>query len=183
MSKLVTCPYCKRSMEFDKNCGTLRCPFCQREFRMRNNKAYKSEEVAPEMLCYLVTVFGNIVQYDTENSEKYDKFVNDFIKSEKLTKAQYKDILEIYSQEKKGFLGIHKSTYKESISLLKRLLDMMYASRPMTEQEKTEDNLFCLFYSVASISGKVNEEQQKILDFYKDTFEYTKERLDSLFKP
>lgn len=183
MPKSVNCPYCGRSMEFEKNCGTLLCPFCQSEFRMRNNKVYRSEEIAPEMLCYIVTVFGNIAQYDLENNEKYDKFVNDFIKSEKLTKAQYKDILNLYNQEKKGFLGIHKNTYKECITSLKKLLDMIYADKLMTEQEKTEDNLFCLFYSVASILGQVNEEQQKILDFYKDTFEYTKERLDSLFKP
>lgn len=183
MPKLTNCPYCKRAMEFEKNCGTLLCPFCQSEFRMRNNKAYKSEEIAPEMLCYIVTVFGNLAQYDLENSEKYDKFVNDFIKSEKLTKAQYKDILSLYNREKKGFLGIHKNTYKASITSLKKLLDVIYADKLMTEQEKAEDNLFCLFYSVASISGQINEEQQKVLDFYKDTFEYTKERVDSLFKP
>lgn len=183
MPKLTNCPYCKRAMEFEKNCGTLLCPFCQSEFRMRNNKAYKSEEIAPEMLCYIVTVFGNLAQYDLENSKKYDKFVDEFVKNENLTKSQYKDIINLYNQEKKVFLGIHKNTYKESITSLKKLLDVIYADKLMTEQEKTEDNLFCLFYSVASISGQINEEQQKVLDFYKDTFEYTKERVDSLFKP
>lgn len=183
MPKLTTCPYCKRNMEFEKDCGTLGCPFCGKEFRMRSNKAYKAEEIAPEMLCYIITVLGNLAQYDLDNIEKYDKFADDFIKSENLTKAQYKDAVNLYNQEKKAFLGIHKNTYKESIISLKKFLDLVYADKLMTEQEKAEDNLFCLFYSVASISGKVNEEQQKILDFYKNTFEYTNERVNSLFKP
>lgn len=183
MPKLTTCPYCKRNIEFEKECGTLACPFCGREFRMRNNKVYKSEEIAPEMLCYIITIFGNLAQYDLDNIKEHDKFVDDFIKSENLTKAQYKDAVNLYNKEKKAFLGIHKNTYKESMELLKKFLDMAYADKLMTEQEKAEDNLFYLFYTVASISGKVNEEQQKILDFYKNTFEYTDERVNSLFKP
>lgn len=183
MSKSVTCPYCNRTMGMEKDYKTLMCPYCQNEFRYRNNKVYRSEEIAPEMLCYIISVFGNIAKYSEDNIAKCDQFVDSFIKNEKLTKLQYKDILSLYNSEKKTFLGISKSTYKNSIISLKKLLDMVYSDKLMQEQEKAEDNLFYLFYSVASIGNSINEDQQKILDFYKTTFEYTEDRVNALFKP
>lgn len=183
MPKSITCPYCNRTMGMEKGGNTLICPYCKNEFRYRNNKVYKSEEIAPEMLCYIVSVFGNIARHSEENIDKCDQFVDSFIKNEQLTRLQYKDILNLYSSEKKTFFGISKNTYKDSIVALKKLLDMIYSDRLMQEQEKAEDNLFYLFYSVASIGNSINDEQQKILDFYKTTFEYTEDRINALFKP
>ena len=181
MPKQVTCPYCNSVAEAE-NYNTLCCPYCNKEFRVRNKKSYKSEEIAPELLSYIISVFGNIARCNPENDEKYNKFVEDFIQNEDLTKAQYKDINNLYKSEKKSFLGIPKNTYKESILLLKKLLDEIYSDKNMREQEKAEDNLLCLFYSLANLGGEINEEQNKILNFYKTTFEYTENRIKSLFK-
>lgn len=181
MAKQMPCPYCNCIFNVG-SLYTVECPRCGGGIRIRGGRTYKIEDVAPELLCYIVSVFANIARCNSEKDSMYNKFVEEFIKDEELTKTQYKDINNLYKDEKKTFFGISKNTYKEGITLLKELLNEVYKTKNMQEQEQVENNLLTLFLSMANIGGEMNEEQKKIIDFYIKTFEFSESRIENVFK-
>lgn len=176
MAKLINCPYCNSNLTIEAPIFTLHCSNCGATFRLRNGKSYKNEEVVPEMLGCIIAIFASIAKADAEQGSKYDEYVEKFISKEQLTKAQYKDAVQLYKSERKSVFGIQGNKYKEIMIELKRFIDLAYSGEIRQNQEKLEDSLFYMFYSLMNITGSINVSQNKILQFYKTTFEYTEER-------
>ena len=61
MPKQISCPYCGVILNIDED-YTLDCPRCRNTFRVRDGKSYKNEEIAPEMLSYIVLIFAYIAK-------------------------------------------------------------------------------------------------------------------------
>ena len=93
MAKQVECPYCWVSINTTGIDFTLGCPRCGNTFRLRGNRTYKNEEIAPEMLCYLISLFGTFARMDLDHEKVYDSCATNFIQNQAtLTKLQFADL-------------------------------------------------------------------------------------------
>jgi len=180
MSKQIQCPYCNGNLLVTGVEFTLGCPRCGHAFRLRGSKCYKEEEVAPEMQCYIVSLFGTFARLDIEHENAYDEYVMNFIKNQAaLTRMQFEDLQQIYHSEKKSLFGFMKK-YKDTIKDMKRFVDEVYKTAPLSEQNKVEDNIFVLLYNAAEVASEINEEQKEVIDYYKKIFKYAEDRASQI---
>ncbi|MBP3285262.1 MAG: AAA family ATPase [Clostridia bacterium] len=180
MAKQVECPYCNSNLIVTGTEFTLGCPRCGQTFRLRGNKCYKNEEVAPEMLCYVVSLFGTFARLDQEHEAAYDTYATNFIKNQvALTRLQFEDLQKVYSSEKKSLFGFMKK-YKDTIKELKHFIDALYKTAPLSEQNKAEDDIFSLLYRVAEAGTGITEEQNEVIQYFKTVFKYDEARAEQI---
>lgn len=178
MAKNIECPYCNSTLTISGLDFTLACPCCKQIFRVRGIRTFRNEEIAPELLCYIVSLFGTLIRMNLEHEAEGDTYVTNFIHGQtSLTKLQFEDLKKIYAAEKKSKFGFMKK-YKDTIKELHHFIDSAYKTAPLENQNKAEDDIFMLLYSIAQISGTVNDEQNEVIDFFEKTFMYTKERIE-----
>jgi len=187
MANTVECPNCKSILNLPSNKNRFTegcCPRCRTNFRIRNGRVYRNEEIVDNTTYCIVVLFAQIARCNTKLiktnprlGDMYDSFVENFIKSKKLTKSQYMDITKVYQSEKKNLF--HEKT-RDIIYNLKQDVDMSCKAMPMEQQETVENNLLALFFKMTLIGNAQNEEQLKIIKMYKSIFGFSEDRMQMI---
>ena len=185
MAKIPVCPYCGAELIIGKNTTAMVCNHCGSDVRIHNGALYKMEEMPPEVSCCFVGLFANIVRaHEGGREEEFDVFLNDFLRNQNLTKKQYEYLVKFFKKEsKKGFsLSGHESN-KSYILRLKRVIDEICESMPLSEQEVYEDSVLKTIIAFMKKGGDITPEQVKLIDLYKANFGIDEKRYKEIYNP
>ena len=179
MANTIECPNCANSILLPREMIIFEgaCPRCRAGFRIRKGHAFRAEEIVDNKTYCIIVLFAQISRANLEYSLEYDKFVEEFIKRQNLTKTQYNDITLVYKNEKKNFF--HEKT-KDIINSLKKDIDISCKAMPMQEQEALENGILSILYKMTLIGKGQNEEQLKIINLYRSIFMISDERMESI---
>lgn len=182
MIKELVCPYCNSNLNTIPNGTSMNCPRCGKLIRIKGGKLYKGEEMPPEVSCCFVGIFANIARIHEEGHEEdFQIFLEEFLRNQNLTKKQYEYLTKFYQKEsRKGFSFGHESN-KSYIFRLKNVIDEICSSMRMSEQELYEDSVLKMIINFMRKGGEITEEEQKIIDLYKNIFGMSDKRYEIIF--
>ncbi len=176
MAKIPECPYCKYEINTLPKATSIKCPRCSSVIRIFNGKLNKSEEVPPEVAYCFTAIFANIARTHDGNKEEFLNFLEEFLRNQNLTKKQYEYLIKFYKKESKGGFSFGHESNKNLISRLKNVIDDTCASMPMSEQDLYEDSSLRMIISFMKSGGNITEEENKVIQQYKKTFEINEKR-------
>ncbi len=182
MAKIPVCPYCGEEVTVLSNKTSMICNYCGNELRIQGGKVYKVEEMPPEVSCCFVGLFANIARAHTGGrEEEFERFLDEFLRKQNLTKKQYEYLNKFYKKEsKKGFSLGHESN-KSYIIRLKKVIDEICASMPIAEQELYEDSVLKMLISFMKKGGEITEDQVKLIELYKANFKIDDKRYKDIY--
>lgn len=183
MAKDYRCPYCDADMSIPPNMTKGFCPSCNNEIRIQGGKLYRAEEIPPEISCCFTGVFANIARAHEGGKEKeFETYLDNFLRSQNLTKKQYEYLKKFYQKEsRKGFFLSKHESNKNYVNKMKKVIDEICASMPLSEQELYEDSVMKIIVSFMKIGGKITEEENKFLDLYKNAFSMSDQRFNAIY--
>lgn len=182
MAKNPECPYCNSEIKLIANKKAFNCPRCGNLVCVQKKKLYRSEEIPPEVSYCFTAIFANIAREHDNNRNEFKIFLEDFLRSQNLTKKQYEYLITFYDKAtRKGILGGTHENNKNLIIRLKNVIDETCASLPMQEQEAFEDSVLKMIVSFMKKGGKITEDENKILELYKMTFKMSEKRYKAIY--
>lgn len=174
----INCPNCNIILTLpNKYIYDGKCPNCGTSFRIRNGKTYEQSQIVSNLLYQITILFANIAREDKENKDLYLLTFNNFVNQQELTKSQFSDINNVFKTEYKTIL---RKNCKKIISDLKIVIDEAFKNVTLNEQQEYENSLYLLLYNMANCTQKINDEQNKILTIFSNTFEFSEERLKNI---
>ena len=183
MAKEVVCPYCGYDLNTMPKGTSLKCPRCGGLIRIQGGSLYKNEELPPEVSCCFVGLFANIArEHEPGFEENFRIFLEEFLRSQNLTKKQYEYLVNMYNKEcRKGILFRHENN-KSYLVRLKNVIDETCSAMPMSEQELYEDSVLKMIINFIRSGGEISKEGQEIIDLYKSLFGINEKRYEALYK-
>ena len=171
------CPYCGRAFLLHKQHHDKLCIVCKKEFRLRNMRIYKGEDIVDELLYYLTKAFACLTVFSGNITDKQKKYAEDFAIAQKVTRRQFHDVSKIYIKTLKKAQNL-SFIYRGVIDRLKLYVEDFYSDRQMFEIENSENNLLNILYNFAMIDGKITDEEKKFFRYFKRIFNITDERFN-----
>lgn len=183
MAKEVVCPYCSYNLDTILSGTSIKCPRCGGLIRIQGGRLYKNEELPSEVSCCFVGLFANIVRgHEPGFEENFRVFLEEFLRSQNLTKKQYEYLVNMYNKEcRKGILFRHENN-KSYLIRLKHVIDETCSAMPMSEQELYEDSVLKMIINFIRSGGKISKEGHEVIELYKSMFGINQKRYDALYK-
>lgn len=182
MSRFSVCPYCNNQMNIVNKNTSVKCAYCGNIVRVIDKKLYKNEEVPPEVAFCFTALFANITREHEGHENDFFDFLNDFLRKQNLTKKQYEYLIKFYKKESRNIFSFGHESNKNLIRRLKAVIDETCESMPMSEQENYENSVLKIIISFMKKGGEIDENENKILELYKNEFNIDEERYASLSK-
>jgi len=171
------CPYCGREFLLNKQHQDKVCLICQKEFRLRNMKIYKGEDVVDEILYYITKAFACLTAMSGNITEEQKRHVESFGISQNITRRQFNDMKKVYNKTLKTAKKA-KFIYRGIVNKLRLYVEEYYSSRQMFEMENSENNLLNILYNFALIDEEITFEEQKFFEYFKKVFNITDDRFN-----
>ena len=176
MSRFSVCPYCNNQMNIVNKNTSVKCAHCGNIVRVIDKKLYKNEEVPPEVAFCFTALFANITREHEGHENDFFDFLNDFLRKQNLTKKQYEYLIKFYKKESRNIFSFGHESNKNLIRRLKAVIDETCESMPMSEQENYENSVLKIIISFMKKGGEIDENENKILELYKNEFNIDEER-------
>ena len=104
MARAYACPYCGYEFYTLPNELAFKCQRCGALIRVVSGVIYKSEEIPPEISICITGILGGLLKDKEKPMRAFREFMEDFWRSQNLTKRQYDYLLKLYEKEsRKGF--------------------------------------------------------------------------------
>lgn len=172
-----SCPYCGREFMLRKRHHDKVCLVCKKEFRLRNMRIYKGEDIVDELLYYITKAFACLAVMSGNIIEEQRKYVETFGIAQNITRRQFNDMNNIYERTLKTAKNM-KFLYRGVVDKLRLYVEDYYSDRQMFEIENTENNLLNILYNFAMLDGKITPEEEKFFYYFKKLFNITGDRFN-----
>lgn len=171
------CPYCGKDFILTKDHHDKICTICGKEFRLRNMRIYKAEDVVDELLYYMAKSFAYLTLLSDNITEKQKQYVQEFAMRQKLTRHQFEDMCTIYNKTVKSSSNVF-FRYIRVINNIKMYIEDYGADKEMGDVEETENGVLNVMYDFAMIDGSISEGEMAFFKYYTKVFNISKNRFD-----
>ena len=170
-----SCPYCGKEFLLRKQHHDKVCLVCKKEFRLRNMRIYKGEDVVDELLYYITKAFACLATMSGNITEEQKRHVEEFGMSQNITRRQFQDIHRIYDKTLKQSQRIN-FVYRGIVDRLKLYIEDFYSDKQMFELENTENTLLNILYNFAMIDGTFSDGEKKFFRYFNKIFNISEDR-------